>query len=491
MPIQSFSIENLQKIFDYENRKGNNLEKRFPSSFSASLKLLPDLQDVAVKIKETKDTDERLRLYAKRDELREKRVKLIEQTLSNIVETITFKNDRLEIEEGDVYGKQSYHFQDTLLNLFISKKVQGNIKHLYSVKPSHRNTIIQEILNLLEDKTPKYIIRTDIKSFYESIPQNKLITKLNEDYLLSVLTKRFINETIEGYNLLTKQADPNRAKGIPRGIGFSAYIAELYMREIDRSMSKLDDVIYYARYVDDIIIMFTPPTCNVKNEYINSYIKQVERIITKSGLRLNRLKTKEYNLLNNIRSITMETNYTDKSPKQLDTQNAIQYLGYAIGSRLTYETSAKLKLKEERIIADMTISKRERYENKISEAFLAYEQKRKHNNTKAFKLLETRIQYLTSNTRLKNNKESVFIGIFYSNRYIKTMSSIQILQSQLRTAMNSASLTSKQKSRLMRYTFQGGFVSKSFHNYPIKNKVCKGDSGGVEVFGLTEINSIW
>lgn len=490
MSIQSFSVENFQKIFDYENRKGNNLERRFPESFSESLALLPDLKDIILKIKEAANDEERTLLLSERDKLREKRIKLIENTIIDVVDNITLKKEKLTIEEGDTYGKQSYHFENTLENLFISKKIQNNIKRLYSVKPSHRNTIIKEIINLLEDRTPKFILRTDIKSFFESIPQKKLLTKLNDDYLLSVLSKRFINETIESYNISTGQVDAELTRGIPRGIGFSAYLAELFMRDIDNYISKFEDVIYYARYVDDIIVIFSPKSKHISNTSINSYLDKIEKIIKKSGLKLNQSKTKTYNLLNGIKTIEVESYFQDGTSKQENYSNAIEYLGYAIGSRFIYQDLTKNKTKNQSIVVDMVLNKKDRYKDKIQKAFDAYEKKQKHNNKKAFKLLRTRIQYLTSNTQLRNNKENVFIGIYYSNRYVNTMSSLQSLQSDLENSINSASLSPNQKEKLRKLTFQGGFVSKKYHKYPIRNKI-NTENFGIEIFGLTEINSIW
>lgn len=490
MSIQSFSVENFQKIFDYENRKGNNLEKRFPDSFSESLALLPELQDVILEIKEAANDEERTLLLSERDRIREKRIELIQKTIIDVVDNITLKKEKLTIEEGDIYGKQSYHFENTLENLFISKKIQRNIKRLYSVKPSHRNTIIKEIINLLEDNTPKFIVRTDIKSFFESIPQKKLLDKLNNDYLLSVLSKRFVNETIESYNIITGQTDIELAKGVPRGIGFSAYLAELFMRDIDNYISKFEDVTYYARYVDDIIVIFSPKSKSVSNTYINTYIYKIEKIIKKSGLKLNQSKTKTYNLLDGIKNIEVESCFEDLTPKRENYSNAIEYLGYAIGSRFLYQDSIQNKIKNQSIVVDMVSNKKNRYKNKIQKAFDAYEKKQKHNNKKAFKLLKTRVQYLTSNTQLRNNKENVFIGIFYSNRYVNTMSSLQSLQSDLENLINSASLSINQKEKLKKFTFQGGFVSKKFHKYPIRNKI-NIENLGIEIFGLTEINSIW
>ena len=110
--------------------------------------------------------------------------------------------------------------------------------------------------NLLEDGFPKLIIRTDIKSFYESIPQKDILQKIKDDNLLSIKTQKFIGEILNGYNVATCQTED--FKGVPRGVGVSAYLSELYMRAVDNKIKELPDLIFYARYVDDIIAVFTP-----------------------------------------------------------------------------------------------------------------------------------------------------------------------------------------------------------------------------------------
>ena len=62
-------------------------------------------------------------------------------------------------------------------------------------------------------------------------------------------------------------------KGIPRGIGISAYLSELYMRDIDIKIKSLEDVIYYARYVDDIIVIICPKTESTKKDYLSELKK--------------------------------------------------------------------------------------------------------------------------------------------------------------------------------------------------------------------------
>jgi hypothetical protein len=70
---------------------------------------------------------------------------------------------------------------------FALKQIQYNFRKLYKVKQANRFAIVSQIKGLLDDNFPKYVIRTDIQEFYESIPHDILLQKLNEENLLTFL----------------------------------------------------------------------------------------------------------------------------------------------------------------------------------------------------------------------------------------------------------------------------------------------------------------
>lgn len=70
-------------------------------------------------------------------------------------------------------------------------------------------------------------------------------------------------------------------KGLPRGIGISAYLSGIYLAYIDAEVRRHNEIFYYSRYVDDMIIMFAPekrrqsmnielpsPSCLPKKAYL-------------------------------------------------------------------------------------------------------------------------------------------------------------------------------------------------------------------------------
>ncbi|BCV28935.1 RNA-directed DNA polymerase [Shewanella algae] len=73
--------------------------------------------------------------------------------------------------------------------------------------------------------------------------------------------------------------------GLPRGVEFSSSIADLILQEFDSTLKNHDDVFYYCRYVDDILIItngFEDPRAFIRlvksklpNELNLNYNKQV------------------------------------------------------------------------------------------------------------------------------------------------------------------------------------------------------------------------
>jgi hypothetical protein len=483
---QSFSSKSFQEIFDKENRKGINVEEKYKDDFVDSLTKVGELKNLRKQIQQERDFEKKKILYADKKRLKKERNMIVTEVLDEVTDGINNHNINLVLSGN--YGAQSYKFEHNIQNFFISKKIQDNINKTYNVKQSSRYAILSELLNFLEDNFPKYVIRTDIKSFYESIPQKKLLDKINIDYLLSIKTKKFISQVFTSYNNLSGQTDPESAKGVPRGIGISAYLSELFMRSIDNKIRELEDLVYYARYVDDIIAIFVPKSKNIDLTQLTEYKTKLTDLITTEGLVLNINKTNEYNLLQGLQFIRYEDNSRNFKPK------IIKYLGYEIGSIKNGKIfKLSMKLSENKI---------DKYFNKIKLSFLHYEKKKNHNRKNAFKILSARINFLTSNTKLRNNKDKVFIGIYYSNPFLNSDVSLEKLQKRLKWHIDRAGFTSDEKKIMLKYSFIKGFNNKTFQILPLKNKKYKNknrkrndisnqDNNGILQFGIAEINSIW
>ncbi len=485
MKDQTFLAKNFQEIFDLENRKGNDIEQKFKGSFSESITLRQEIRTVNQNIHREKDQLKKDLLREQRKELKATRDEKILDSLETISANINKSNFKINLILGGIYGKQSYCLENTLENYFLSKQIQKNILKSYKIRQSSRYEILSQLINLLKDGFPKIIIRTDIESFYERIPQKNITTKIKEDNLLSLKTQKFINEILKGYNSITLQT--TEYKGVPRGVGISAYLAELFMRAVDNKIKEIPDLIFYARYVDDIIAVFTPQ--KQERGLPDKYKNEIKAIIEENGLTLNEEKTGKYNLFHNLESIEIG------KPKS----KPIEFLGYKIGSICeTIEKDGK-PINCYNLSIEMSDHKLDKYKSKIKLAYDDFKKKKNHDRKRAFKILLARLDYLTSNTRLKNNKSKVFVGIYYSTPFLLNCKSLEDLNRSSQWRINRFGFTNEEKEKLRKCNFEEGFNKKTFKPIRLVNKTYKNHNGqhifptnkGILQFGLSGLTKLW
>lgn len=128
---------------------------------------------------------------------------------------------------GDLYlndqqkGSMEYLCQDLIL-----RKLYNNIKRIYGVEQANRNQIVKQMVSLLNEKSPKWVVRLDVRHFFESINRNLLMERFQEDGRLNyqsicLLKNLFAHPVI------------NPEKGLPRGLSVSFVMSELYMKYFD------------------------------------------------------------------------------------------------------------------------------------------------------------------------------------------------------------------------------------------------------------------
>lgn len=434
---QSFSAANFRKIVDIENRKGNYLEAEFFPEVAKKAQNIKNCKNELKLLRKSKEslTEDEFeskisKLSAEIESLKEEKEGILLAELEAASAEIGSKGFSFDIEEVDV-GKPQKAFiaRRCASTFFAMKQLQHNIRRLYQVKQANRHEIVCQLRELLGDRFPKYVIRTDISSFYESIPRKQLLKKLRDDPLLTLASKKLIRRILFEYSAVTGSGDV----GLPRGIGISAYLAELYMREIDRAIRDYPGVLFYARYVDDILIIFCPPP----NVGTRKFRRKIAGAFKKIELKRNRTKTETFTL----------------PPSQ---PHSIQYLGY----KFTCGT-ASIELK-------MTDKKVDRYKQRIDLSFSAYDKKSKRSEKNARALLEKRVRFLTGNTRLVNNKKNVVSGIFFSNSLLSELDDLDHLDTYLATkivALGSARL----QARLSQHSFRKGFETRKYHKFSARD----------------------
>ena len=436
---QSFTYKNLLKIYDQQNKKGINLEGIF----------FPSVEYHSERIKQAKLALQQLyknrsryseevfhervkRIYRVIRSLKKSKELRIKEELDEISHDILSGEVNFSLNKKTLHGhkKPVYSISSDAASFFAEKQVQSNISKTYHVKQSNRDLIIPQIRSHLQNDFPKYLIKTDIKDFYESVDREILLSKLNRNPLLSLTTRKLLAKLLSSFDGYS--SPPGTKKGIPRGIGISAYLAELYMSEFDEKMRKIPDLVYYSRYVDDIIVIFCPSN----SSDIHSHFKKIEQFIDQENLELSseREKTLKLNL--------------SSGGKTYD----FNYLGY------------NFKREKYGLFLNFSEKKELKYRERLQKAFSEYGRKRHRQPRYARTLLLKRVRFLTGNTKLFNNKGSAFIGIYHSNKWINRTNALHRLDRFLEGKISTLH-DIKLKKRLYRNSFVQGFQNKTFRKF--------------------------
>lgn len=338
----------------------------------------------------------------------------------------------------------SFFLTDSLINKLILRKLNDNIKRIYKDEQANRKIIISQIKVLLQETCPYWIIKTDIKSFYESIDRDHLIEKFKFDSILSyysiyLLNKLFSNDIISS------------STGLPRGMNISATLSEIYMRKFDKWVKSCAGVYYYARFVDDIFIFVnSQKEAQFVLQNLNSKLTSLA-----GGLVLNETKTQLYN------GLTLERLHIESCEKT-KINYPLEYLGYRF---------SKIKSKEgSTLTVSIAEKKIKKIKTRIALSFVDY------TRNSNFSLLENRLKFLTGNHSIKKKSDGSDLrsGIFFNYSQITDYAQLQGLNIYYRKILFSKKgnlgiqidcLSNEQKRRLSKYCFITGFKKKIYYAF--------------------------
>lgn len=333
---------------------------------------------------------------------------------------------------------------------FVIRKLNDNIRRIYNVKQANRGEIIGQIIPLVKEKVPFHLIKLDIKEFYESITRTALLEHVAKDSSLAYRSKRLLH-------LFFSSPEFRSHRGLPRGVSLSATLSEIYMGNFDNFAHSLDGVYFYARYVDDIIIMSFNDPENIKSELAKKL---------PGGMIFNSEKEKILSFNKNGNCI----NFKD-TPE-------IAYLGYRFIFReqgtMPTPNPAKgmpLPLIVPRVTVKIAQSKISKLKRRIMLSIFAFFR----NND--FSLLLDRFKFLTGNCQMRRDSDSgrLLSGIYYNYSLIDQsgIDDLKELTLFLRRAVLSkkgqfgkniqSKLTQAQRRELLGFSFESGFEKRITH----------------------------
>jgi len=325
------------------------------------------------------------------------------------------------------------YYTDNLVDTLILRKLNDNIKRIYKDEQSNRRVIINQITTLLPDNCPFWVLRTDIAKFYESIDRDRVYSKLRNDSMLSYFSLSII-KSIFSHPLIENKP------GLPRGIGISSTLSEIYMRKFDKYIRGCSGVYYYSRFVDDILIFsINESTLKVISDDMD---KKLE-----AGLKKNISKTQIYN------------------GSLIQKNKPLEYLGYQFIIKKTNKNKKEVEIS----IARKKINK---IKTRLVLSFTSY---LKDLN---IDLLENRIKFLTGNYSIKSGVDrghDLKAGIHYNYLHINTLKELIELNTFYHKLLNSkrgslgskldSKLTAGYRDRLKMYSFKEGFKQKIYHKF--------------------------
>ncbi|WP_321955779.1 antiviral reverse transcriptase Drt3a [Burkholderia cenocepacia] len=430
---QAFSVSNLLKILDADNEKAGNLEEKYISSaheIRVRLQKFLDMQFLAKKLFRSKrisvDAYERRRkrLNSLLAAWKTKREAVVTSKLEEVSTAIGRKDFRITLFEHPITisDKKIYGVGPDLPQILAVRFVQLILKSIYDVKIPSRDILVGQIKSLALDGVPKLIIRADVESFYESVRHEDLLECIHRSSDLSVEVKRIITRMLKDYQRVSASD-----RGLPRGVGVSAFLAEIYLSDVDEHIKKSPDLFYYARYVDDMVLMYAPS----RPELADTYRERVDEIMNAKGLSLNH-KTKVLNALTHQKG-------------------NFEYLGY------------KFDLASGGSGISLSKKKIDKYKSRIEKSFADYHKKKSFIPKKAADELIVRSLFLTGNMRLFNRKSNAFIGVYFSNKHITNTKQLRGLDHFYKNKVEKITDASL-RDRLLINSFEEGFSKKIFRS---------------------------
>lgn len=408
---QSFSARNFEIIYGIESRKGNIALRDMPSDYQNAVNSIKNVQQRICELRAKKKTactcpeekDHMTSELAKQKdslgELERTKDHLLQKYLEELSQEVNASNFRFQLQCLDSGATKPVFSLDAKSHVafFAMKQLQHNLRNTFKVVTANRRHILANIKTFLNSKIPVYIIRTDIDSFFESIPQDKLKNLVLQESLLSPKSRSFVKGILNEYERI-KSEDASLASlpkgcGVPRGVGISSYLSEIYLRGLDRELSSRREVLYYARYVDDIFIILSGFD---SYKTLEDYYKKITELCDREfGLKLKQPAT------------SSKCQLIDLFSKYNVPEEVFDYLGYQlrVKRQSKYGVTCSFWMAQGKI---------DRVKDRIKNAIGHFESLSKFNARQAYRDLLDSMDYLTGNISLSGVKSGVKVGLYYS-----------------------------------------------------------------------------
>lgn len=328
----------------------------------------------------------------------------------------------------------------------VIRRLGRNIRRLIRRRASDRETIIKSLRALFTDGHAFRVYKLDIKNFYEKIDTRQITAMLVKEPALSAASMKV-------FKAFADQLIAQNVAGLPRGMSISATLSEYLMQDVDAAIKAESSVYFYARYVDDIIVVTTG---NEKREVL---FRKLQRLLP-NGLEFNRGKSRVVDFtrppVNRRANATLE--------------NTVDFLGYRFsifGQAKEHNTVLR------KVTLDISAKKIKRLKTRICLALLQFAKDGKYPD------LRDRIFLIAQNYNLYDTNKKIRrnVGLYWNYRFIDLGESRSLpdLDSFLKKLLLSRhgkvastvnhKLLDKDKAHLLSISFSESFRKKTFRHF--------------------------
>lgn len=161
--------------------------------------------------------------------------------------------------------------QHAVVQILNKHLMTGVYEHTYAAIKGRGQHIAKKYIERYIRKNPrqvKYYLKTDIKQYFPSVPQDKLMDMLERQVK--------DNRTVEFVRKIIQASDT----GIPLGYFISQWFANFYLRDFDHRIKAAAGKDMYVRWMDDMVVYSS------NKRKLRKYKELIEQELSLLGLKL-------------------------------------------------------------------------------------------------------------------------------------------------------------------------------------------------------------
>ncbi len=347
--------------------------------------------------------------------------------LANEFERRHYLPSPLKMVDG---GRRILHSASTYADVLFLRHGCRMLRRKRGVRSLNRKQIATQIVKILEADVSHHILRTDIIDFFGSIPVYDAVSLESVQSCFPAVEYAWCMKMLS--------ADPYSGNKLPRGLSISGELAEHFMAAFDRNVISHEGVVFYGRFVDDIIIVTASDDLDELKESMSDYLPD-------------------------CLSFNPEKTQTCQWGDNRQAAEGFDYLGFSFCR--TQKISSK---KRSEVHVGIATSKMLRYKKRVELAFNDFIKNRD------FRLLMDRVRYLTGGCSVYSSfqRRRITLGLSASHRDLTDDAALQALDAYLGNWIRNASrdgvrscLTKSQKARMKRLSFTASYSKNIRHRF--------------------------